>query len=246
MHADNHPERYWLTYTFAVLLTVIVAAYGAWGWLQAHEPFKAILCLVAQGLANGNAVLARRAFAKERPAMGLAALALGVGCGAWSAISLHHAWTLDGSEIHWTMTAFLALLEPVMFWFVEEVKLAKKPKTPEELADEALAGLRAAPAHEPKSARAHLRSIAGGLTGSLAVAVSPSAQAHEPSRFPTSEPIDPKPMSQRMSRAELRNLTEPNRAEARLMLRQGQGPTAVHRATGVPISTLKRWAKEAA
>lgn len=232
------PERYWLTYTFAIALTAIVALYGAWGWLAASEPFKAILCLVAQGLANGNAVLARRAFAKDRPLMGLAALAMGAGCGAWSAISLHHAWTLDGSEIHWAMTAFLALLEPVMFWFVEEVKLAEKPASAMDLADEALRDIRAGPeAHPAKRARGHLRSIAGGLTGSAVLALSPAVAAHEPqAQNPVSQPMNP---------AHARNLGEPSRALARLLLQQGQGPAAVHRATKVPLSTLKRWARAA-
>lgn len=249
MSASHTPEqeRYWLTYFFAVALTGIVALYGAWGWLAADEPepFKAILCLVAQGLANGNAVLARRAFAKERPIMAFCALGLGVGCGAWSAISLHHAWTLDGSEIHWAMTAFLALLEPVMFWFVEEVKLAKKPVSAEEIADQTLAQMRGEPAQSEPKSKAQLRTIVGGLAGSVALAVSPQAQGHEPSRMSHEPAREPKPTSQKMSPAQVRNLSEPDRAQARLLLAQGHGPTDVHRATGVPLSTLKRWARAA-
>lgn len=227
---EPSPERYWLTYGFAIALTAIVALYGAWGWLRVDEPFKAVLCLVAQGLANGNAVLARRAFAKDRMVMGFAALGLAAGCGAWSAISLHHAWTLDGSDIHWTMTAFLALLEPIMFWFVEEVRLAPKPESAEEIADRALEQFRGSQA----KGRAHLRSIAGGLTGSLALAVAPAAQAHD-------LPLEPQPMAQRVSRAQVRNLHEPSRVQARLLIQQGRTVREVHEATGVPISTLKRW-----
>lgn len=241
MAAVQSPERYWLTYTFAVLLTGIVALYGAWGWLAAEnpEPFKAILCLVAQGLANGNAVLARRAFSKERPAMAFGALFLGAGCAVWSAISLHHAWTLDGSEIHWAMTAFLALLEPIMFWFVEEVKLATKPKSAAEIADETLAGLRGEPTQEPIRRGPNLRSIAGGLTGAAAVALAPTgAQAHEP--------MPMEPISLKADRATVRDEQEPDRAQARLLLAQGLTAYAVHKATGVPLSTLKKWAKKAA
>lgn len=233
MTETNRPERYWLTYTFAVGLTAIVALYGAWGWFSVNEPFKAVLCLVAQGLANGNAVLARRAFSKERPGMGVGAMILGSGCATWSAVSLHHAWTMDGSEIHWAMTAFLALLEPVMFWFVEEVKLARKPKSAEELADEALQAHRSE--SEPRK-RPNLRSIAGGLTGAAALAMVPNhAQA---------EPVQPQPVTQRAARSVVRD-QEPDRAQAKLLLAQGLTPYAVNKATNVPLSTLKRWAKAA-
>lgn len=244
MKEAHSPERYWLTYFFAVALTAIVALYGAWGWLAADEPepFKAVLCLVAQGLANGNAVLARRAIAKERPLMGLCAFGLGAGCATFSAISLHHAWTLDGAEIHWAMTAFLALLEPVMFWFVEEVKFAQKPKTAEEIAEATLADLRGEPKAEPVHKRPNLRTIAGGLTGAAAVALAPSVAHGSPSGH---EPICSEPMAQKMSRSTARNL-EPDRAQAKLLLAQGLTPYAVHKATHVPLSTLKRWAREAA
>lgn len=224
-------ERYWLTYTFAVGLTAIVAGYGAWGWLAGDvaEPFKAILCLVAQGLANGNAVLARRAFSKERPLMALCALGLAFGCGAWSAISLHHAWTLDGSEIHWAMTVFLALLEPVMFWFVEEVKLAPAPVSASDLADQALAEHRAQ--SEPGRKRS-LRLVAGGVTGAAALALSPAAAAND-------QP-DPAPRTQRHVNRD----DEPDRAQAKLLLAQGQHSAwRVHKLTGVPLSTCKRWAR---
>lgn len=233
--SKSQPERYWLTYVFAVALTAIVALYGAWGWLAAQqpEPFKAILCLVAQGLANGNAVLARRALSKDRPTMALGALALGAGCAVWSAISLHHAWTLDGSEIHWTMTAFLALLEPIMFWFVEEVRLAPRPQSAADLADETLNELR-----QPGSKRPALRTIAGGLTGAAAIALAPvQAEARQPVQ-------QHEPATQKQPKATARN-NEPQRAQAKLLLAQGLTAWAVHKATNVPLSTCKRWAKAA-
>ena len=236
MERGRTQERYWLTYTFAVGLTAIVAMFGAYGWLASPEPdpFKAILCLVAQGLANGNAVLARRAFAKERPLMGLCALALAGGCGAWSAISLHHAWTLDGSEIHWGLTVFLALVEPVMFWFVEEVKAAPYPQSAGDLADQALAELRAR--EGPAQRRASLRVMAGGVGGAAALALSPAAAAQEAVRTP-------EPISQRAKTIE--RDAEPDRAQAKLLLAQGQHTAyRVHKLTGVPLSTCKRWARE--
>lgn len=247
---ESAPERYAATKVFAVVLSVIVAVYGFMGWLEDDELFKAILCLVAQGLAINMAIAARRAFAKEKWAHGLGGLALTVGFAFWSEQGLHNAWTMDGSEISPVLTWFLCGVEPVIFWFTESVQLAKKPLTPEEIADQELARLRGSQAHSEgsrtKGSRAHLRSIAGGLTGSVALAMGPGSQAHEPVSVDHDASHEPKPMSQRMSRAQARNLNDPSRATARLMIRQGQGPSVVHRATGVPLSTLKRWAREAA
>lgn len=156
-------------------------------------------------------------------------MGLGGGCAAWSAVSLHHAWTQDGSEIAWGMTIFLALLEPVMFWFVEHVRLARKRMSPEEIADVALA--------EARKPRERFRSIAGGLTGAAAIAaLSPS--------MAVAEPVKHQPITQRATRSDLL-AQEPARAQAKLLLRQGLTAYSVHKATGVPLTTCKRWAKAA-
>lgn len=244
------PERYAATKVFAVILSVIVAVYGFMGWLTDNEPFKAILCLVAQGLAINMAIAARRAFAKSKWGHGIGGLVLTVGFAFWSEQGLHNAWTMDGSEISPFLTWFLCGVEPVIFWFTESVQVAKRPETAEEIADRELARLRGSEAHSDgssaKGSRSHLRSISGGLAGSVALAVSPSAQAHEPGSFSTEPSREPRPVSLAMSQAQVRNLSDPNRATARLLIQQGQGPAAVHRATGVPLSTLKRWARDAA
>jgi hypothetical protein len=247
MSAASPPqESYAATKVFAVILSVIVAVYGFMGWLNADEPevFKAILCLVAQGLAINVAIAARRAFAKDKWGHGLGGLILTAGFAFWSEQGLHHAWTLDGSEISPVLTWFLCSVEPVIFWFTESVQLAKAKKTPEEIADETLAQMRGSQDAPAKGSRAHLRPIAGGLAGSLAVAMSPGSQAHEPGSFSSEPSHEPKPMSQKMSRAQYRNLNDPSRAQAKLMIRAGQAPSRVHAETKVPIATLKRWRKE--
>lgn len=198
-----HVERFAATKVCAVILSAIVACYGFMGWVEAGEWFKAAVCIVAQGLAINTAIAARRAFAKEKWGHGLIGLAFTGGFAMWSEQGLYHAWTRDGSDISPYLTWFLCASEPVLFWFTESVQLARKPKTPEEIAEEALEEARNRP-------RERFRSIAGGLTG----------------------------------RSELL-AQEPARAQAKLMLRQGQTAYAVHKATGVPLTTCKRWAKAA-
>jgi hypothetical protein len=239
LSSPQQPERYTATKIFAVILSVIVAAYGFIGWIGAGELFKALVCLVSQGLAINAAIAARRAFDKSKWGHGLIGLGLTVGFAMWSEQGLHHAWTADGSEISPALTWFLCAVEPVLFWFTESVQFAKKPKTAEEIADETLAALRnKEPKREPKSGP-NLRAIAGGLTGAAAVLLTPTgAQAHEPIRT--------EPMSLKADRSVVRDQQEPNRTQARLLLSQGLTAYAVHKATGVPISTLKKWAKKAA
>lgn len=225
----DHEERYTATKVFALALSAVVAIYGFMGWFSAGEFFKAIVCLLAQGLAINSAIAARRAFSKGKPFHGLGGLTFTAGFALWSEQGLHHAWTADGSEISPLLTWFLCIVEPLLFWFTESVQLARKPKTAEEAADEALAEFRA----EPVKRKPNLRTIAGGLGGAAALAFTPAvarAESPEPDAISMREPV--------------RNF-EPNRAQAKLLLAQGLTPYKVHKSTGVPLSTCKRWAKAA-
>lgn len=233
---------------------------GAWGWIAANgytaEGFiSAAVSLIACVVLLNASVQMRRAGAKlARRATLVWFLAL-ILFGAWSGYSAHHAFemaqggpaqintllSLEAAQSAFLLIFFLcsAWIDPWLMWAVEETEKAveKKPKA------------EGSQAHEngpkPKGSRAHLRSIAGGLAGSVALAVSPSAQAHGPGSV-SHEPVrEPRPVSQRMSPAHARNLSDADRAQARLLLSQGKGPAEVHRITGVPVSTLKRWAKAA-
>lgn len=62
------------------------------------------------------------------------------------------------------------------------------------------------------------------------------AEADEP-------PPPPKPITEVMPKAAHKRITDPVRAQADLLLRQGMGPTAVQRATGLSLSTVKRMAR---
>ena len=240
---------------------LFMGGFGAWGWIadngySAEGFISAAVSLFACVMLLNASVQMRRAGAKEAHRAGLVWLmALGL-FGSWSGYSAHHAFEMSqGGPVHigsiWSLemaqSAFLliffvgsAWIDPWLMWAVEETERAK-PKTEENQGG--------SPAHDepkPKGSRAHLRSITGGLTGSVALALAPGSQAHEPGSFPTEPVARPTQTSLRMSPAHLRNMDDPSRATARLMLRQGQSPAGVHRATGVPLSTLKRWAKEAA
>lgn len=237
---------------------LFMGAFGAWGWI-AERGFKddgfisAAVSIAACLLLLNASVQMRRAGAKKaRRATTIWAMAL-ILFGSWSGYSAHHAFemaqgepvqltslmSLEALQSGFLLIFFLgsAWIDPLLMWAVEETERAE-PK-----AVENQSGSQAHDEPKPKGSRAHLRSIAGGLTGSVALAVAPGSQAHEPSSFPT-EPVQQ--TSLRMSPAQVRNMDDPSRATARLMLRQGQGPAQVHKATGVPLSTLKRWAKEAA
>jgi len=250
------PNEWPRSWARAVLATLIGMGFLGWAfapgagfWLKAG---MCVVTVVIEGWGFIAAIQWSRALKREHvvgPLLYWAAAI--VGCAAWTIFSIYHALGLilhEASEPDMGALAtpayvaftYLALSLPFHEWAIERVETAQKKRPKLTGSPEIEPGPRA------KGSRAHLRSIAGGLTGSVALAVSPGSQAHEPSSFPTEPVARPMQTSQKMSPAQVRNLDDASRATARLMLRQGQGPAEVHRATGVPLSTLKRWAKEAA
>lgn len=239
-----------------VLGTLIAMGFLGWTFAPNASPWlKLGMCavtVVIEGWGFIAAIQWSRALQRERVAGPLLYWAAGiVGCAAWTIFSIYHALGLIvGNAAEADMGAlaspayvaftYLALSLPFHEWAIDRVERAPK-KRPKIKANESESS-----EPKPKSSRGHLRSIAGGLTGSMALVAGSGSQAHEPAHYPVHEPREPKPMSQRMSRAQIRNLADPSRAQAKLLLQQGQGPAEVHRSTGVPLSTLKRWAKEAA
>lgn len=240
----------------AVLATLIGMGFLGW-WFAPAAGFwlklgMCVVTVVIEGWGFIAAIQWSRALKRERVAGPLIYWALAiVGCAAWTIFSIYHALGLivgDATEPNMGALAtpayvaftYLALSLPFHEWAIDRVETAEK-KRPKPKGSEVHE-----PEPKPKGSRAHLRSIAGGLTGSVALAMAPGSQAHEPASFPTEPSREPRPMSQQMGQAQVRNLNDPSRATARLMIRQGQGPAAVHKATGVPLSTLKRWAREAA
>ena len=233
---------------------LFMGGFGSWGWIADNgysaEGFvsAAVSLFACVMLLNASVQMRRAGTKKAHRAVLVWLLALGL-FGSWSGYSAHHAfemsqggpveissiWSLEMAQSAFLLIFFVgsAWIDPWLMWAVEETERAE-PKTAE-----TPSGSQAQAAPKP---RGHLRSIAGGLTGSVALAVAPGSQAHTVGSFPT-EPVQQ--TSLRISPAQARNLNDTARATARLMLRQGQGPGQVHRATGVPLSTLKRWARAA-
>lgn len=178
------PEMYWPIQTGAIVLTLSVAGYGAMGWLDAGQTFKALLCVVAQFLANGCVLLSRRAFVKAMPWMGCAMLIAAAGCAYWSGLSLHHAWTADGTDVSPAMIGFLALLEPVLFLGAEHIKQGERPAPAAN--SEPLAGR-----SEPARFGNVVRLAATGAAGALALASTGAPGQAEPARAALSEPARP-------------------------------------------------------
>lgn len=239
---------------------LFMGGFGAWGWIAANgytaEGFiSAAVSLAACALLLNASVQMRRAGAKKAHRATTVWFMALILFGSWSGYSAHHAFemsqggpvqiesllSLEAAQSAFLLAFFVgsAWIDPWLMWAVEETERAeKKPQENNGPQSEA---------HEPtpKGSRAHLRSIAGGLTGSVALAMAPGSQAHEPGSLGATGPVhEPNPVSLKMSRAQVHNLNDPARATARLMLRQGQPVAAVHDATKVPVSTLKRWKRE--
>jgi hypothetical protein len=115
-------ESYGWIHAVAGLYVVLVGGYAVSAWLSDHEPFRAIMCAGAQGLAIVCAILARRAFTGEMPLVGGLMVLFTLGCAAWSALGIKHAWEINGAEVHWLMVGFLAALEPLLFLAAEHIK----------------------------------------------------------------------------------------------------------------------------
>lgn len=147
---------------------------------------------------------------------------------------LPDAWVVDAAAL------FLCFAKPAMSWVIEgrkamdrDEKIANEAKLAEELA-----AIRAkdqtGAARPPRGSRPKLVEVAAMGLALAAPLVGPSAAA---------EPPRTEPVTRSLSQSEAQD-QEPARVQARLLLRQGQFPTAVHRETSVPLSTLKRWSRE--
>lgn len=221
-----------------------MGAFGAWGWIAANGYTNAgfisagvslFACMI---LLNASVQLRRAGAKRARRAATIWTLAL-VLFGSWSGYSAHHAFEMTTGgpaditsllSVNAISSGFLLLfflgaawIDPLLMWAVEDTERAKEPEAePEPI--------------KPKG-RANLRLMAGGLGGAAALALAPNAAR-------AMEPVQHGPISEPMNRTLVRN-NEPDRAQAKLLLSQGLTAYSVHKATGVPISTLKRWAKAA-
>ncbi len=218
--------------------------FGAWGWMAAagytesgfaSAGVSLFACVI---LLNASVQLRRAGAKKARRASTIWTLAL-ILFGSWSGYSAHHAFEMtQGGPVSLTNllsldvlgSGFLLLfflgaawIDPLLMWAVEDTERAKEPEAEPEPV-------------KPKG-KANLRLMAGGLGGAAALALAPTAAR-------SFEPVAHSPVTEPVNRQSARN-REPDRAQAKMLLAQGLTAYSVNKATGVPISTLKRWAKAA-
>lgn len=244
---ENEWPRGWAR---AVLVTLIAMGFLGWAFApNASVWLKAGMCVVTiviEGWGFIAAVQWSRALKRERVVGPLLYWATAmVGCAAWTMFSIYHALGLIVGEPGeaqmgalaspaYVAFTYLALSLPFHEWAIERVETAPKK--------------RARPAANEPGPQAHGSQARGLIPWLMALLLGPGslspAMAHEPFRTEPNEPLGPRAVSQKMPKAQVRNLTEPDRVRARLLIRQGRPPAQVHADTKVPISTLKRWKTE--
>lgn len=253
-------ESYWLTYCFAWALTLGLMYFGAMAWIDKGEYFQAFLCLMAQVLAISFAVLARRALDKEASFYYvLANLCFMLGCCYWSELSLYNAWEASNSGVHIDqgMAWFMAILEPLLIWITEEIRFARKARDESEEIHVELPSA-AAPVSIPRETpqtpapvaearqRPALHALQGGLSASIGAAalVQPALAAIHEAEGRTNDALAPFQGEETLALEPTQSAESPldARRRAKEMLANNVTPIEVHRKTGVPYSTCKKWA----
>lgn len=227
---EPSPESDDVSTSLAWAFVVAFGIWAAWGWLADGVNALSLLLAVVFGLfqiaTNILAVKVRELWARQAYLTGIAAGAMMVMTGLLTHESLVHAYAeaqaRDYANADPVLMGWLLLvvpyLEPLMFWIN---KLLTEPV--------------ARPARAVR---------VGVIPALLALLFGPGAA---PAAAQDVTPrIEPRSVVRQMPRAQARSEADPSRIQAKLLLRQGKRPVEVHAATGVPYSTVKRWAKEAA
>lgn len=212
----------WLAWS----LVLAFGIWAGWGWLADGVNALTLLLAVVFGLfqvaTNILAVKVRELWRRDAWLTGLAAAGAMVATGLLTHESLDHAYAVTQAHGYASadpvLMSWLLLavpyLEPLLFWIN---RLLLEPARP-------------------------ARPVAVGLLPLLGLMIfgPQTALAHQAG--PQSRP-EPSPVTRTLPKREVR-ATEPARAQAMLMARQGARPIDIHRATGVPHTTCKRWARE--
>lgn len=214
-----------LAQTLAWAIVAAFAVWAGWGWLADGVNWLTALQAVAFGLfqiaTNVLAVKVRELWGRGAFVTALAAFGAMICTGLLTHESLNHAYAeaLERDYVSADPALMSALLlgvpflEPLLFW-INRI-LIEPPR--------------------PKSARTPI----GIIPMVMLVLFGPGkAMAVEPP--PASPPPQAAPVARRMPAQALRQ-TDPARAQAKLMLRQGMSAYRVHKLTGVPQATLKDW-----
>ncbi len=236
MSVSTHPDPPESDDLAQALAWAIVAAFGVWagwGWLADGVNALSLLLAVVFGLfqvaTNILAVKVRELAAREAWITMIAAAVAMVVTGLFTHESLTHAYAVtqekgyasaDPELMGWLLLA-VPYLEPLFFWINRLLT-------------------------EPPVERTRLVTQVGLLPALAVLLFGPQALAAQPAPPAVRAPTEPRPVTQTLPRATVTRLADPRRVEARLLLEQGKTPYSVHKATGVPLSTLKGWAKLAA
>ena len=227
MSDDSNTERDW-TESLGWAFVAAFGAWAAWGWLADGVNALTLLLAVVFGLfqiaTNILAVKVRELWSRGAHLTALAAGAAMIVSGLLTHESLVHAYNVALAKGYVSadprLMSYLLLvvpyLEPLMFWIS---KLLTEP---------------------PQEARKGTVATVGVWGALMILLFGPGAMAAEPPKPPV-EPPRASPVVRALPKAEARNLVEPNRARAMLLVRQGMKPKAVSEATGVPMSTVKKW-----
>lgn len=209
----------------------IVAAFcvwAAWGWMaDGVNPLSCLLAVVFglfQVATNVLAVKVRQLAQRNAPITMLAAAGAMIVTGLFTHESLTHAYavTLDKGYVSADpvlmnwLLLAIPYLEPLLFWIN---RLLSEPPRPARMAQIGL-----------------IPALAALLFGPPAMAA-PAAMAAQ---------AKPEPITRQLPRSTVVRLDDPVRVQAKLLIQQGRTPYSVHKQTGVPLSTLKVWAKAAA
>lgn len=209
-----------------------VAAFGlwaAWGWLADEVNALSLLLAVVFGLfqiaTNILAVKVRELAGRGAWLTATAALGFMIATGLLTHESLNHAYsvtqakgyaTADPALMSWLLLV-VPYLEPMLFWIN---RILVEPTHPKRAANVGV-----------------FTALTIWLFGAGSAAALPVQSNVVPMR-------EHPPAAKRITKNEVRS-TEPKRAEAKLLAQQGVKPGDIHKATGVPLSTCKRWAKAA-
>lgn len=222
--AEPDEIAHWLAW----LLVLAFGVWAGWGWTaDGLNPLSGLLAVVFglfQVATNILAVKVRELWGRGAYLTGIAAAGAMIATGLLTHESLTHAYavtqaqgyaTADPRLMGWLLLA-VPYLEPLLFW-INRLLL------------------------EPKVNRAAAVMGVGVIPFIWALLMGPTAQA---APAPVVTPPSVSPTVRVLPKREIRE-TEPSRAQAKLMAKNGARPIEIHRATGVPYATCKRWARAA-
>jgi len=233
-------EMYWWINGGAVVLSLVIAKMSISAYAAIGQTDKALLCVTCQLLGIVAAVLARRAFTAQMPIAGACVGVGALGCSWWASHGLALAWGVGGDVANSWMVFFLTAFEPGLFLFAEHIREGREALRVAQAKADAETEEELKRIRERDAAQLGLRlATAGGI----ALGVSGPA-AHGATLPPTTS----EPITHVVDRAPIvsENIGHPT-ARAHVQALMAQGVTKrveLHRRTGVPLSTISRWARE--